>query len=134
VGRRGSVLGQHARADCAEGLTAGGRRAGDDRCSAAGWSQIEQRRAGRSGDEANRDTLQRTGRKQKPNPAGDEEQAAPGRTESQTRQHHHSTTGVIRHRAEQQQRGEQDDDVDREQQGERCRGEAELVLIDPVKG
>ena len=79
------------------------------------WSQIEQRGTGRSGDKANRDTLQRPGRKQQPNPVGDEEQAAPEGTESQTRQHHHPTTHVVRHRAEQQQRGQQDDDVDREQ-------------------
>jgi len=43
VGRRGSVLGEHASADGAEGLAARGRCAGDDRCRAAVWSQIEQR-------------------------------------------------------------------------------------------
>jgi hypothetical protein len=97
-------------------------------------SQIDQRRASCAGDKADRDTLKRAGRKQQPNPVGDEEQAAPDRTESQTREHHHPTTPVIRHRAEQQQRGQEDDDVDREQQRERCRGEPEPLLVDPVKG
>ncbi len=95
MGGRESVLSQRARADRAECLSACRRRAGHDRCSPALGPQVEQRGARGSGDQTDRDTLQRAGGEQQLEAVRDQEHAARSRTRGQTCEHHQPPTHLI---------------------------------------